>query len=44
MNSEVEDFSYSAIISYEGVKETPTIIHVTGRGVCPTVKISNSVI
>lgn len=45
MNPDMEDYSYSAIISYENApKEQPTIIHVTGRGICPTVKVSQSVI
>jgi len=44
MNAEIEDFSYSAIFTYEGIKETPTIIHVTGRGICPTVRISKSLL
>lgn len=44
MNADVEDFSYSAIFSYDGMNNNPTIIHVTGRGICPTVKLSKSLI
>ena len=30
-----EDYGYSAIIEYEGDEDDPTIIHITGRGICP---------
>ncbi|EWS70940.1 flagellar associated protein, putative (macronuclear) [Tetrahymena thermophila SB210] len=44
MNADVEDYSYSAIFSYDGQQSNPTIIHVTGRGICPTIKLSKNLI
>ena len=34
------DYSYSAIFEFNGEKEDSVIIHITGHGVCPNVKIS----
>ncbi|EGR30900.1 hypothetical protein IMG5_121460 [Ichthyophthirius multifiliis] len=41
---ELEDYSYSALFCYEDSKEQPTILHITGRGICPTVKLQKSLI
>ena len=32
---EVESYLYSAVIEYEGSDAEPTIIHISGKGICP---------
>ncbi|EGR27115.1 hypothetical protein IMG5_201370 [Ichthyophthirius multifiliis] len=44
MLPEVEDYAYSAVFQYENCNLQPTILHLTGRGICPTVKIEKSLI
>jgi len=37
-----ENFSYSAFIEYDSSKEEKNVIFISGRGVCPTVKLSQT--
>lgn len=39
--SQPKEHNYSAIFEFSGDKEEQTILHVTGRGICPQVKLSN---
>lgn len=36
----MQDYTYSAIFEFEGEPLDPTILHLTGRGICPMLKIS----
>ena len=37
-----EQFSYSAFIEYDNLNEEKNVVFITGRGVCPSVKISQT--
>ena len=34
------DYSYSAIFEFNGEKEDNVIIHITGHGVCPNIRLA----
>lgn len=44
IRQDLQDFSYSAIFEFEGDKKDPTILHVTGRGMCPQAKLSDQIL
>jgi hypothetical protein len=35
----MKDFSYSAMFDFEGEVLDSIIVHLTGRGICPMIKI-----
>jgi hypothetical protein len=40
-NNDVKDYNYSAIFYYDASEEEePTILHMTGRAICPMVKLN----
>jgi hypothetical protein len=39
-NPEVQDYNYSAIFEFDGQNEEASILHMTGRGVNPMIKVS----
>ncbi|EGR27619.1 hypothetical protein IMG5_193180 [Ichthyophthirius multifiliis] len=44
MIPKIQDFAYSAMFDFEGEQLDSIIVHLTGRGICPMVKIDQQIV